>query len=148
MSQNGEKCGEIARVQFSKITETAHLSGWEFATDKSRYGGYITCHWNWMNNYWMFWIGCLRGARSVSSFCDVWKFTFSRIYSIFFFLTQANLCFHQMSLLRSIKAYLCPNMINFDLVNFNERRSEEVIGFFWHSMYFDGKGINSTCLWK
>ena len=31
LSQNGEKCSEIARGQFSKITETAHLSGWEFA---------------------------------------------------------------------------------------------------------------------
>ena len=27
----------------------------------------------------------------------------------------------------SIKAYLCPNMINFDVVNFSERRSEEVM---------------------
>ena len=33
-------------------------------------------------------------------------------------------------LLRSIKAYLCPNMINFDTVDFSERRPEEVISFF------------------
>ena len=29
-----------------------------------------------------------------------------------------------------LEAYLCPNMINFDGVNFSERRSEEVISFF------------------
>ena len=33
-------------------------------------------------------------------------------------------------LLRSIKAYLCPNMINFNGVDFSERRPEEVISFF------------------
>ena len=39
-----------------------------------------------------------------------------------------------MFLLRSIiKAYLCLN-INFDGVNFSERRSEKVISFFWRSV--------------
>ena len=33
-------------------------------------------------------------------------------------------------LLRNIKAYLCPNMVNFDAVDFSERRPEEVISFF------------------
>ena len=33
-------------------------------------------------------------------------------------------------LLRSIKAYLCPNMINVDAVDFSERHPEEVISFF------------------
>ena len=32
-----------------------------------------------------------------------------------------------MSLIRSIKAYLCPNVINFDGVDFSECRSEEVM---------------------
>ena len=27
-------------------------------------------------------------------------------------------------------------MINFDAVDFSERRSEEVKSFFWHSLYF------------
>ena len=36
----------------------------------------------------------------------------------------------QIFLLRSIKAYLCPNIINFDAVDFSERRPEEVISFF------------------
>ena len=41
-SQRGDKWDEIARGQFSKITETARLSGWEFEADKSRYGVYVT----------------------------------------------------------------------------------------------------------
>ena len=32
-------------------------------------------------------------------------------------------------------ANLCLNMINFDAVDFSERRSEEVISFFWRSVY-------------
>ena len=53
LSRKGEKCGEIARGQFSKITETARLPGWEFTAGKANtYGGYITRHWNWMNSYW------------------------------------------------------------------------------------------------
>ena len=40
-NQRGNKCDEIARSQFSKITETACLSGWEFEADKSRYGVYV-----------------------------------------------------------------------------------------------------------
>ena len=63
-NQRGDKCDEIARGQFSKITETACLSGWEFEADNSPYGVYVTRHWYWMNSYWMFWIGRLRGARS------------------------------------------------------------------------------------
>ena len=61
---NKKKCDDIARGQFSTITETACLSGWEFEADKSCYGVYVTRHWNLMNSYWMFWIGCLREARS------------------------------------------------------------------------------------
>ena len=30
---------------------------------------------------------------------------------------------------------MCPNMIDFDGVNFSEHRSEEVISFFWRSVY-------------
>ena len=40
----------------------------------------------------------------------------------------------QIFLLRSIKAYLCPNIVNFDGVDFCERRPEEVISFFWRSV--------------
>ena len=38
-------------------------------------------------------------------------------------------------MLHEIIAYLCPNMINFDVVDFSERRSEEVVSFFWCSVY-------------
>ena len=79
-SQRGDKSDEIARGQFSKIIETACLSGWEFEADNSPNGIYVTCHWNWMNSYWMFWIGCLRGASSelalwaVSVIFEKWPF--------------------------------------------------------------------------
>ena len=32
-------------------------------------------------------------------------------------------------------------MIDFDAVDFSERRSEEVISFFWHSVYITGAYI-------
>ena len=48
---------------------------------------------------------------------------------------RENLVFFQIFLLRSIKAYLYPNIINFDAVDFSERRPEEVISFFWRSVY-------------
>ena len=31
---------------------------------------------------------------------------------------------------------MCPNTIYFDIVDFSERRPEEVISFFWHTVYF------------
>ena len=34
-NQRGDKCDEIARGKFSKITETACLSGWEFEQTKA-----------------------------------------------------------------------------------------------------------------
>ena len=34
----------------------------------------------------------------------------------------------------TFKAYLCPNIINFDNVGFSEPRPEEVISFFWRSV--------------
>ena len=40
--------------------------------------------------------------------------------------------------LRSIKAYLCPNMINSDAVDLSDRRPEEVISFFWCTVYYNG----------
>ena len=39
-------------------------------------------------------------------------------------------CVFQIFLLRSIKAYLCLNIINFDSVDFSEHCPEEVISFF------------------
>ena len=104
----------IARGQFSKITEIACLSGWEFEADNSPYSVYVTRHWNWMNSYWMFWIGRLRGARLVSSFCDFRKNDISWFNHIFLLFEARKSCVFQIFLLRSIKAYLCPYIINFD----------------------------------
>ena len=42
-----------------------------------------------------------------------------------------------MNLIRSIKAYLCPNIINFDGVDFSECHSEEVM--FLLRLRVDGK---------
>ena len=60
---------------FSEITETARLPGTELGTHNSQYGSYITCLWNWMTCYWMFWIGGLSWRFSARSFCDFWKAT-------------------------------------------------------------------------
>ena len=58
------------------------------------------------------------------------KNVLSQFHSIFLLFDTSKPLFFQMFSLRSIKANLCPNMINFDGVNFSERRSEEVISFF------------------
>ena len=58
---------------------------------------------------------------------------FNRIIS---FLMRKKSCVFQIFLLRSIKAYLCPNIINFDGVDFSGHRPEEVISFFWRSVYY------------
>ena len=87
-----------------------------------------------MNSYWIAWIGRLRRARSVSSFCDFRKWPF--VIKPNFLLFEARIsCVFLIFLLRSIKAYLCPNIINFDAVDFTERRPDEVISFFWRSVY-------------
>ena len=83
----------------------------------------------------MFWIDRLRGARSVSSFCDFRKITFRDLTAYFSFLMREKSWVFQIFLLRSIKAYLCPNIINFDSGDFSERRPEEMISFFWRSVY-------------
>ena len=81
----------------------------------------------------MFWIGHLRGARWVSSFCDFRKITFGDLTAFCFFWWEKILCFSDI--LKSIQAYLCPNIINFDSMDFSERRPEKVISFFWRSVY-------------
>ena len=49
----------------------------------------------------------------------------------YFLLFEVRIsCVFLIFLLRSIKAYLCPNMINFDAVDFSERRPEEVISLY------------------
>ena len=55
-------------------------------------------------------------------------------------------CVFQIFLLRSIKAYLCPNIIDFDSVDFSEHRPEEVISFFWRSVYIESMILNEIML--
>ena len=87
----------------------------------------------------MFWIGRLRGPCSelgrwaVSAIFENYLLWFNRIFLLF---DERRSCVLQIFLLRSIKAYLCPN-INFDSVDFSERRPEEVISFFWRSVYIN-----------
>ena len=57
---------------------------------------------------------------------------FNRIFLLF--VTRKS-CVFQIFLLKSIKAYLCSSIINFDSVDFIERRPEDVISFFWRSVY-------------
>ena len=54
----------------------------------------------------------------------------SRFNRILFLFDVRKSCVFQIFLLRSIKAYLCPNIIEFDSVDSSERRPEEVISFF------------------
>ena len=90
-----------------------------------------------MNSYWIVWIGRLRRSRAelawwaVSAIFEKWPWWSNRIFS---FLKREYIVF-LIFLLRSIKAYLCPNMMHFDAVDFSERLPEEVISFFWRSVY-------------
>ena len=52
---------------------------------------------NWMISDWMFWISCIRGACSVSSFCDFQKITFCNFTAFFSFLIHINLSFSRCS---------------------------------------------------
>ena len=54
----------------------------------------------------MFWIGCLRGARSVSSFCDFQKMAFGYLTAFLSFLTQENLVFFRYSYYGVLK-FIC-----------------------------------------
>ena len=58
-----------------------------------------------------------------------------RFNCILFLFDGRKSCVFQIFLLSSIKAYLCLNIIKFDSVDFSQRRPEEVISFFWRSVY-------------
>ena len=63
---------------------------------------------------------------------EKWPFEFRDLTAFCFLLifSPRKSFFFQIFLLRSIKAYLCANIINFDAVDFSGRRPEEVISFF------------------
>ena len=62
--------------------------------------------------------------------CDLLRF-----HCIIRLFGKSNLLSFQMCFIRRTIAYLCLNMINFDAVDFSEHCSEEVISFFWRSVY-------------
>ena len=64
---------------------------------------------------------------------------FHRIYLLF---DWSKLLFFWMCLLRIKLPYLCLNMNHFDGVDFSECHSEEVVSFFWRSVYFNAVSCN------
>ena len=68
---------------------------------------------------------------------DLWflKSDLLRFHPILVLFDLTKRLFFQMCLVRSTIAKLCPNMIHFDALDFSECRSEEVISFFWRSVY-------------
>ena len=70
---------------------------------------------------------------SASIFCDFWKISFCNFTAFFSRLTKATLWFSDV--IQLTISYLCPNMNHFDSVDFSERHSEEIISFFWRSVY-------------
>ena len=126
--QTGEKCDEIAKGHSSKITETARweppwkavYSEHSIAIHSISKAGYVTAV-----------LAIVRTelrAREVSSFMWFLKKDLLRFHLILFFFDSSKLFFF-MCLVRSIKANLCPIMINFYAWDFNVCRSEEVDKF-------------------
>ena len=89
----------------------------------------------------MFWIGRLSVELAQSSLGEqfLWfsKNDLSWLKHSFLLYDARKACVFQIFLLRNIKGYLCPNINHFDSKDFSERRPEEVISFFWRSVYFD-----------
>ena len=68
---------------------------------------------------------------------------FHRIYLLF---DWSNLLVFELCLLRINLPKLCPNMIHGDALDFSEWHSEEVISFFWRSVYILAQ--HWTITWK
>ena len=71
-------------------------------------------------------------AREASIFCDFWKLTSCNFIALISTFIEVNLL---LCLLRINLPNLCPNMNHFDAADFSEWHSEEVISFFWRSVY-------------
>ena len=82
-----------------------------------------------------------------SSFCDFWKIT-SCDFTYLILFDSSKRKFLEMCLVRSIIANLCPIMIHCNALDFNVCRSEEVISFFWRSVYVPKILIKSIGLRK
>ena len=133
--RKGEKCDEIAKGHFKKITENAH---WE-PPRKAAYSEHSIAihsiskagHCNRRTGYCPLRAPCPGGEQ----FLWVLKNDLLRFHLILFFFDLRKRKKFQMCLVRSIIANLCPIMTYFNALDFNVRRSEEVISFFWRSVY-------------
>ena len=117
---------------FSKIAETAHRAS---STEEAYSEHSIAIHSISM-------AGCVNAVRAIVcfelpareaiSFCDSWKLTSCDFIAFISSLVKVNFFIFRC-------AYnLCPNMNYFDAVDFSEYHSEEVISFFWGSVYIIG----------
>ena len=93
----------------------------------------------------MFWIGRVRGARSelirwaVSD--NFRKITFRDLTAFFSFLMRNEiLCFSNILIKEYVEAYLNVQILLILMeVDFSERRPEQVISFFWRSVYITSR---------
>ena len=74
-------------------------------------------------------------------FLKIDLFRFHRIYLLF---DWNKPLFFSMCLLMINLPELCPNMIHFDAVDFSEWHSNEVISFFWRSVYIELSDVHSS----
>ena len=75
-------------------------------------------------------------ARKASSFCDFWKLTSCDFIAFISTFLEVNFFFVVVLIKEKFKHNLCPNMNHFDATDFSECHSEEVISFFWRSVYW------------
>ena len=76
-------------------------------------------------------------AGEASRVCDFWKFTSCDFIAFISSLIEVNFGVFLMFLLRINIPILCQNMIHIDALEFGEWHPEEVISFFWRSVYED-----------
>ena len=67
-------------MNFSKITETARLPGFEYEFSTYKLKLHTARHWNEMNSYWMFWIPLLAHCETI-----YWCYCLSVIIRIIFY---------------------------------------------------------------
>ena len=126
LCQKGENCGEIPKGNFSK--NHRNCSEHSIAIHSISMAGYIT-------TIPAFVCGEVP-AKEASTFCDKKKDLLRRSPHFFSSLTRANYWVFYMCLIRITIANLCPNMIHFGAYHISECHSEEVISFFWRSVYY------------
>ena len=69
-----------------------------------------------------------------------------RFHSIYLLFDWIKLLFFYMCLLRKNLHNMCQNMNHFDAVDFSEWHSEEVISFFWRSVYIPQPNLLSAVM--